>query len=209
MRCGWGARWAGALTLLGSEVGRQSGDRGVAVDVRGKLETVLREEALYPQACEDSIGWLREDKVRAVHVHTGVSLDESGASNWQEIVVLTNSRMVLWIASPAENTDHLPDPSAVVEIEVRVIPLSQISEVGVARAYDPEGVLHGVAATVVLGTQDTHTPGLEEGEPVQVRNSVLRFGGRGAGEAELAEINEFITLLSSACGRASTPSAHA
>lgn len=158
---------------------------------RQRLEELIETTIQYPELCRPALEGLVEDVIAST-VREGVSLDLDGTFRWQELAVLTRDTLVIWVLTPPDEPEHLPHPSAVVEIQLRIIPLGRVQELSINRAYDPDGVLHGVHATVVLATQDEIVAGHEH---THVLHDTLHFFADEAGSSRLEEVTAFLTAL--------------
>lgn len=123
---------------------------------------------------------------------------------WQEVAVCDGSRLILW-----HGEDLLPGdgPAGSMTSSVRVVPLSQVAEVGtrhrLERLSDGAMRVDAVDVYVLLGSLDDAGTGSDDYVGSPVRQDALRFvktrddGGQG----QIARLEEFARTVSALIGR--------
>jgi hypothetical protein len=123
---------------------------------------------------------------------------------WQEVAVCDGSRLVLW-----HGEDMLPDegPAGAMTSSVRVVPLSQVVEVGtrrrLRRGEDGSPRVDAVDVYVLLASLDDSAPEPEDAAGPPVRQDQLRFvktvdaGGTG----QIARLEDFARTVGALIGR--------
>ncbi len=124
---------------------------------------------------------------------------------WQEVAVCDGSRLVLWHGEDLAEDDG---PGGSMTSSVRVIPLSQVAEVGSRQRLQrgPDGVtdVNAIDVYVLLHSLDDMAAAAEErGSGPPVRQDALRFvktledGGAG----QIARLEEFARTVCALIGR--------
>jgi len=123
---------------------------------------------------------------------------------WQEVAVCDGSRIVLW---HGEDVAPGEGPTGAMTSSLRVVPLSQVAEVGTRKRVqrDADGTPHvdAVDVYVLLRSLDDGQPdGDDRGTPA-VRQDALRFvktlGDGGPGQ--IARLEEFARTVGALIGR--------
>jgi hypothetical protein len=123
---------------------------------------------------------------------------------WQEVAVCDGSRLVLWHGEDLQPGDG---PTGSMTSSIRVVPLSQISEVGtrrrLQRSTDGTARVDAVDVYVLLGSLDDGGGTADAYTSAPVRQDALRFvktiedGGTG----QIARLEEFARTVSALIGR--------
>jgi hypothetical protein len=122
---------------------------------------------------------------------------------WQEVAVCDGSRVILWHGEDVTGEDG---PGGSMTSSIRVIPLSQVAEVGtrqrVTREANGEPVVDAIDVYVLLRSLDDGPRSDEPGAP-PVRQDALRFVKtlEDGGPGQIARLEEFARVLSSLVGR--------
>jgi hypothetical protein len=122
---------------------------------------------------------------------------------WQEVAVCDGSRLILWHGEDITAEDG---PAGSMTSSIRVVPLSQVAEVGTRRRIvrTPEGtqVVDAIDVYVLLRSLDDG-PRSDEPNAPAVRQDALRFvktiedGGAG----QIARLDEFARTVCALVGR--------
>jgi hypothetical protein len=122
---------------------------------------------------------------------------------WQEVAVCDGTRLLLWHGEDITADD---DTVGAMTSSIRVVPLSQVAEVGtrrrVRRAPDGAAVVDAIDVYVLLRSLDDGPRPDEPGAP-PVRQDALRFvktledGGAG----QIARLDEFARTVCALIGR--------
>jgi hypothetical protein len=122
---------------------------------------------------------------------------------WQEVAVCDGSRLVLW---HGEDVATDSGPGAVMTSSIRVVPLSQVAEVGtrrrILRGPDGSPFVDAVDVYVLLSSLDDGPRGDDPGPPT-VRQDVLRFVKtlEAGGPGQIARLEEFARTVCALIGR--------
>jgi hypothetical protein len=125
-------------------------------------------------------------------------------SVWQEVAVCDGSRLVLWHGEDVAPGDG---PPGSMTSSIRVVPLSQVCEVGtrrrLQRSADGAPQVDAVDVYILLGSLDDGTASADEHTGPPVRQDALRFvktisdGGAG----QIARLEDFARTVSALIGR--------
>jgi hypothetical protein len=123
---------------------------------------------------------------------------------WQEVAVCDGSRLVLWHGEDVTAEDS---PGGAMTSSLRVVPLSQVAEVGsrrrIQRRPDGASVVDAIDVYVLLHSLDDGPARTDETGAPPVRQDVLRFvktiedGGAG----QIARLAEFARIVCALVGR--------
>jgi hypothetical protein len=122
---------------------------------------------------------------------------------WQEVAVCDGSRLVLWHGEDVTTDGR---PGGAMTSSIRVVPLSQIAEVGTRRRIlrGPDGapLVDAVDVYVLLTSLDDGPRGDDPSAP-PVRQDVLRFVKtlEAGGPGQIARLEEFARTICALIGR--------
>jgi hypothetical protein len=122
---------------------------------------------------------------------------------WQEVAVCDGSRLILWHGEDITTDDG---PGGSMTSSIRVVPLSQVAEVGtrqrVQRASDGNPVVDAIDVYVLLQSLDDGPRPDEAGAP-PVRQDALRFVKtiEDGGSGQIARLEEFARTVCALVGR--------
>ncbi|HEY7224099.1 MAG TPA: hypothetical protein VH561_10985 [Micromonosporaceae bacterium] len=123
---------------------------------------------------------------------------------WQEVAVCDGSRLILWHGEDLAPGDG---PSGSMTSSIRVVPLSQVTEVGTRRRLQraPDGTprVDAVDVYVLLGSLDDGGDGADDYTSTQLRQDALRFVKtiEDGGPGQISRLEEFARTVSALIGR--------
>jgi hypothetical protein len=123
---------------------------------------------------------------------------------WQEVAVCDGSRVVLWHGEDLEPGDR---PAGTMTSSLRVLPLSQIAEVGtrkrLQRGADGSPAVTAIDVYVLLRSLDDGSPEPDERGGPAARQDSLRFVKtlEDGGSGQIARLDEFARTISALIGR--------
>jgi hypothetical protein len=122
---------------------------------------------------------------------------------WQEVAVCDGSRLILWHGEDITGDDG---PGSSMTSSIRVVPLSQVAEVGTRRRIQrgPDGgaVVDAIDVYVLLQSLDDGPRTEEPGTP-PIRQDALRFVKtiEDGGVGQIARLEEFARTVCALVGR--------
>jgi hypothetical protein len=167
------------------------------------LDSAARAYLRDPEVALDALGGvLRGAAVLAFTLERFVN-EVNGV--WQEVVVCDGSRLILWHGEDVPPGDG---PPGSMTSSLRVVPLSEVTEVGCRRRITRTGAgearVDSIDVYVLLSSLDEAGHAPDDGGPT-IRHDALRFGKtlEDGGAGQISRLEEFSRLVASLVGRAS------